>query len=225
MKASAAQAEYSTAFESLRQAGIVPVVSAGNDGYVSGRFRRGISSPACAAGALTVGAVYDARGTYQSRTCTDTAAAQDRVTCFSQTGRNLDLLAPGGVDDGRRLHEGGYVDGRPARGGPAVAILRAARPSADLGQIEQALSTSGPRIADYRLPEIVRHRLDIPAALETLLGTGGGTTPTPRDTTPPSLTAPTQKVSYLWGLDTTAVPTTISWSGATRAASRATPSR
>ena len=45
---------YGTAFANARAAGVVPVVASGNDA-----FSDGISSPACVAGAVRVGAVYD----------------------------------------------------------------------------------------------------------------------------------------------------------------------
>ena len=73
-------------------AGVAVVVSAGND-----RFKDGISFPACASSAIAVGAVYQRdQGRVQwLQSCTDRQTAPDRVTCFSNSGPALDVVAPG----------------------------------------------------------------------------------------------------------------------------------
>ena len=69
-------------------------VSSGNDAH-----KNGISYPACAPNVISVGATYDANVGSQSYTgvCTDSTTFADKVTCFSNSGSNLDLMAPGAI--------------------------------------------------------------------------------------------------------------------------------
>lgn len=78
-------------FQKLRNVGVIPVVASGNDAYTNG-----ISYPACTAGAVSVGAVYDANvGGRGYQNCSDQSTYMDKVTCFSNSASNLTLLAPG----------------------------------------------------------------------------------------------------------------------------------
>ena len=82
---------YTEAFSRLREAGVIPVVAAGNE-----RHKNGLDEPACAPGAVSVGAVYVAPfSTEQWEVCTDTHATEGQVTCFSNSANYLTLLAPG----------------------------------------------------------------------------------------------------------------------------------
>ena len=83
---------YIASFDTLRELGVLPVVSAGNDAAVSGSFRSGISYPACTDNAVSVGAVYDFSGTYRG-SCTG-SAVPDGVACFSQSAANLTCSRP-----------------------------------------------------------------------------------------------------------------------------------
>ncbi len=82
---------YKTAFANARAAGVVPVVATGNDA-----FSDGISSPACVAGAVRVGAVYDTNigGVSWGNPvkCSDPTTAADKVACFSNGGSLVTLL-------------------------------------------------------------------------------------------------------------------------------------
>lgn len=73
-------------------AGVAVVVSAGND-----RFKDGIGFPACASSAIAVGAVYqrDEGRVQWIQSCTDRRTVPDQVTCFSNSGPALDVVAPG----------------------------------------------------------------------------------------------------------------------------------
>ncbi|MEJ8574280.1 S8 family peptidase [Microbaculum marinum] len=64
----------------LRKAGIATVISSGNEGYINA-----VVWPACIRAAVTVGATTKA-----------TAAEPERIASYSNTGKLLDLLAPGG---------------------------------------------------------------------------------------------------------------------------------
>jgi hypothetical protein len=72
-----------------KDAGISVVVAAGNNGYIDG-----LSSPACAPDAVSVGAVYDG-GISWGTGCNDATTAADKVVCFSNSASFLTLLAPG----------------------------------------------------------------------------------------------------------------------------------
>ena len=79
-----------SAINTLRSTGVTTFVSAGNNG--SGTS---MSSPACIANSIAVGAVYDSNfGTYFG-SCTDVTTASDKVTCFSNSNSTTDIFAPG----------------------------------------------------------------------------------------------------------------------------------
>ncbi|HAI53252.1 MAG TPA: peptidase S8, partial [Acinetobacter nosocomialis] len=101
-KSECSNSSYATAFANARAAGVVPVVASGNDA-----FPDGISSPACVAGAVRVGAVYDSNigGVSWGNPvkCSDPTTAADKVACFSNGGSLVTLLAPGAM-----ITAGGY---------------------------------------------------------------------------------------------------------------------
>lgn len=83
---------FTTAFANAREAGIVPVIAAGNNGSANQ-----IASPACVPGAVSVGAVYDSDlgpVGYGSR-CSDEFTGPDQLACFSNRASFLTLVAPG----------------------------------------------------------------------------------------------------------------------------------
>lgn len=169
-------------FGVARSLGIIPVVSTGNAAYAIpgnvGTFTNGISTPACIPSALSVGAVYDSNvGSYTSiNSCTDAVTSADKITCFSQSGPNLTMLAPGTWIRAAATGGGsstvsysGTSQAAPHVAG-AVAVLAAAKPSATAGELQTALSSSGPRILDAR-NNVTKGRLDLYAAVRSLIGT------------------------------------------------------
>jgi len=181
-------------FSLARDYGILPVVAAGNDAVTNGAFRPGIAAPACDTNAISVGAVYDANiGSREWRNCTDSTTAQDKITCFSQTGSNLSLLAPGALVTAAGITQGGTSQAAPHVAG-AVAVLASAKYGsrlyyrAEAAQIESALRNSGPSIYDSRSQRSFP-RLDVYSAVTTLVGGGGGTT----DKTPPVVSTPLEQ--------------------------------
>ncbi|MCW2641263.1 MAG: hypothetical protein JWP76_3569 [Dactylosporangium sp.] len=163
---------YSTAFLNLRALGIVPVVSAGNSAEDANVFNSGVAEPACASGAVRVGAVYHSNsGDHSWRSgCTDTNPTVDHIACFSQTGPLLSLLAPGVDITAAGISESGTSQAAPHAAG-AVADLVSASPHATAQQVVRALVTTGTPITDSRDNTRV-NRLDIAAAAQAVQAPG-----------------------------------------------------
>jgi subtilisin family serine protease len=164
---------YASTFLNLRALGVLPVVAAGNDALgpdLSGPFQTGVSAPACAPGALSVGAVFDRDSPSSAFSDCNPggAAGPDAVACFSQTGDRLDLFAPGVQVEAAGLTMSGTSQATPHVAG-AVAALVSANGSATAHQIVRALTSTGRLITDPRQPSIARHRLDIPAAAAAVI--------------------------------------------------------
>lgn len=161
---------YVLTFTLLRSAGIVPVVAAGNDAFQDGQFQDGIAHPACA-GAFSVGAVYDSgpntmtwgRPSDPRFNCTDTNVPADAVTCFSQDGPQLGVLAPGANITAAGITLGGTSQAAPHVAG-AAAILAAARPFSTAEELERLLRTSATTVTDPRSNRS-HPRLDLTAAV------------------------------------------------------------
>ena len=124
------------AVDQLRDAGTAVVAASGNNG-----FNAGISFPACVAGVVSVGAV-DARGSV------------DAVVWYSNTGPNLDLLAPGvGILSAYPpasppyAWAGGTSMAAPHVAG-AFAVARTLVGSTDPDVIEAALESVGRPVTD-----------------------------------------------------------------------------
>lgn len=148
----------SVPFARARAAGVIPVVATGNDG-----FSGGINSPACAPGAVRVGAVFDYTGS--SYYCSG-GAAVDKVTCFSNSAPGMvTLLAPGSKITAADFTMSGTSQATPHVAG-AIAVLRApdAFPDDTLDGTVSRLASSGDPITDTRNNTIVS-RLNLDAAI------------------------------------------------------------
>ncbi|MEB6479975.1 S8 family serine peptidase [Acinetobacter vivianii] len=158
---------YARAFANVRSAGVVPVVATGNDA-----FSDGVTSPACAPGAVRVGAVYDnnvgERTWGNPANCTDQTTAADKITCFSNGGSLVTLLAPGAM-----ITAGGYIMGGTSQATPhvagAIAVLRAnnVRPSETINQSINRLKATGKTVRDVRTG-LIFPRIDLLAATSGL---------------------------------------------------------
>ncbi|CAM4207242.1 hypothetical protein F901_00682 [Acinetobacter dispersus] len=155
---------YSAAFTRARNAGVVPVVAAGNDAFADG-----ITSPACATGAVRVGAVYDSNiGEFNSSVCNESTTQADQVTCFSNGGSLVTLLAPGA-----NITAGGYNMRGTSQATPhvagAIALLRAnsVKPAESIDQTLNRLKVTGKPIRDPRTG-LIFPRIDLLAATSGL---------------------------------------------------------
>lgn len=157
---------------SARNAGISVVASSGNEGYSAG-----IASPACVAQSLATGAVYDGNvgamgwyvnkynastGTVTSSTCWDNTTTADQVTCFSDSGLPLDVLAPGAMVTLDGTSVAGTSFSAPLVSG-ALAVLKRQFPTETVAQLEARITSTGKAIIDPR-NGLSRPRLDLLAA-------------------------------------------------------------
>jgi subtilisin family serine protease len=151
----------------VRARGVVLVAASGNDQWPSG-----IRPPSCIGGVLSVGAVYHRNLPSASLLgCTDTPAEVDRVTCFSNSAAQLDLLAPGyGVPTAYNTSGVGNASGTsfsaPHVAG-AVALLRQIDRDLTPDAIEELLESTGRPIVDSR-NGVVTPRLDLFSAVMKL---------------------------------------------------------
>ncbi|HEX8252834.1 MAG TPA: S8 family serine peptidase [Thermoanaerobaculia bacterium] len=151
----------------VRARGTVLVAASGNDQWASG-----VRPPACIGGVVSVGAVYHLNiGSASLLGCTDAPAEIDRVTCFSNSAAQLDLLAPG-----YRVPTAYKTDGVSNASGTsfsaphvagAVALLRQIDPQLTPDAIEELLESTGRPIIDSR-NGVVTPRLDLFSAVMKL---------------------------------------------------------
>lgn len=178
---------YENAFASLRSNGILPVVAAGNSSYSTGLFFNGVAAPACAPGALVVGAVYDSdfgrvawpqqdpffrSPIWPQSPCTDATTGPDRVTCFSQSASFLGVLAPGALITAGGLRMAGTSQATPHVAG-AVAVLAKANPGSTAAEREAAIVNSGEPVFDSR-NGVTKRRLELCGALSAVGAACGG---------------------------------------------------
>lgn len=184
---------YTKAFAAVREAGILPTVAAGNEAS-----KHGVSVPACAPGALSVGAVYDStQGPIEWSSCPDFSTDADQVTCFSNSAPILTLLAPGVWTTAADIKMGGTSQAAPHVAG-AVAVLRNAFPDESLEQTVARMTNNGVPITDPA-NGLTHPRLDLMAAIE-----GENTTPPPSSVKPLELLSPLGTINttypeYQWG--------------------------
>ena len=165
-----------------KNAGMSVAVASGNS-----QFTDGLSSPACAPNAISVGAVYDSNvgptTWLTAPNCTDSTTAADTVTCFSNSANYLTLLAPGAFINAGGFNYGGTSQAAPHVAG-ALAVLRAAFPNETLAKTLSRMTSTGVLVTDTR-NNITKPRLNLLAAARptndafanriSLSGTSGST--------------------------------------------------
>ena len=122
---------YGEIFKKVLEAGVIPVVAAGNEGLASK-----VGSPACVKSALTVGSVTD---------------TTDRVSRFSNGGALVDILAPGESIRAAGIRMSGTSQATPHVAG-AIAVLKGQNilPKENTKDIINALKENAPLVTDYR---------------------------------------------------------------------------
>ncbi|HEY8559293.1 MAG TPA: S8 family serine peptidase [Pyrinomonadaceae bacterium] len=144
------------AIDNLRSLGIATVVASGNDGYTSS-----ISSPACISSAVSVGSIDD--GSY--------GTTANQVSSFSNSSPLLTLLAPGKYITSSVPNNGYAIYGGTSMATPhvaaAFAVLKQKKPNASVGEMINALTSTGQSITDSR-NSIAKPAIRIDAALGAL---------------------------------------------------------
>lgn len=142
--------------------GIPTFVSSGNQG----EFHT-IAAPACITKAIAVGATYDSdlgrepdTGTWRTRfgsgwpTCFDATTNLSVITCFTNGGAGIDIVAPGvyitstGLN-GSTSRYAGTSQAAPTAAGVAALMLQA-RPALSPDAIESIMETTGVAVTDTR---------------------------------------------------------------------------
>ncbi|MBU8881114.1 S8 family serine peptidase [Bacillus sp. FJAT-29790] len=126
----------------LTQEGIAVVIASGNDG-----FKDSISAPACISSAVSVGAT----------------SKSDEVAWFSNSSKDLDLLAPGmsitsSVPGSKYDSWDGTSMATPHVAG-AWAVLKEMKPDATVNEVLTFLQSTGKPVTDYN--EITKSRIDL----------------------------------------------------------------
>jgi subtilisin family serine protease len=154
--------------DNLKSVNIATIIASGNNGD-----KGGISAPACISSAVSVGATDD---------------ITDMVTAFSNSASFLSLLAPGewitsSIPGGGYGTWAGTSMAAPHVAG-AWALLRQARPSANVDQVLTALGTTGLGIMDTN--SITKPRIRVDQALLALSGCTYSINPVVSDILPSS---------------------------------------
>jgi subtilisin family serine protease len=157
---------FATAVNTLRGRGALLFASTGNNGSSSQ-----IAVPACIGNAIAVGAVYKGDAGTVTFGCTDATTAADRVTCFSNSDSQVDILAPGAPVTSAGIGGGvstflGTSQACPVAAGVAALLLQA-RPGLSPDALEAALKNTGVTITDPKNGLSFR-RIDAKAAVDSV---------------------------------------------------------
>jgi len=148
--ATAVTRSYRDAIDALRARGVITFAASGNN-----ESGTGMNAPACVAGAISVGAVYDADVgpfNFPGLSCSESSTAPDMVTCFSNSNATTDLFAPGapilasGLDAQLSIYAG-TSQASPAAAACAAIILQA-DPSLTPDALESVLEATGVPVTD-----------------------------------------------------------------------------
>ncbi|MHC4153548.1 MAG: right-handed parallel beta-helix repeat-containing protein, partial [Planctomycetota bacterium] len=167
---------FTAAADTAVELGIAILAASGNDGFAGD----GISWPAAMSDVISVGAVHDA--VFYSDGCEE-YVHPDKVTCYSNTALNLDILAPGdltyttdivgaaGYTDGDYADFSGTSAACPFAAGAVASLQHAAlaRLGAYLApdEIRELLVDTGDPVTDNKV-YITKPRINLGAAIAAL---------------------------------------------------------
>jgi subtilisin family serine protease len=159
----------STAVNSLRGVGATVTASSGNQASNTSS-----SSPACIASTLSVGATWDSNvGSATILGCTDATTAAKQITCFSNLGGNLDVIAAGAFVTSTGFNGATSTFAGTSQAAPMVAAcaaaLKQANPAATMNQIEALIEAAPTTVSTPRNGSIAYPFLDCVAAVQALL--------------------------------------------------------
>ena len=156
----AQQSLFASAVAQLTAMNVVVFASSGNAGSSTS-----LPAPACLSGVIAVGATYKTdvgrqpnTGTYRTAfgsafaDCVDNSTTLQTVTCFTNSGSRLDILAPGAPIETYGLNDKlwtywGTSQASPTAAGVASLMLQM-NSSLTPAQIASMLKISGPRLTD-----------------------------------------------------------------------------
>ena len=168
------------AVSALVSAGVAVFAASGNES-----FDAGIAFPACIADAISVGGVYDANvgpaswcanASCSAILCTDNPTSADLFVCHSNSGSNLDLLAPDWRTDAPKSGGGTRPFGGTSAACPyavgEAALLLQAQPSLLPAALRTLMKAHGPLVTNLASGLAFR-RTDVASALATLIDSDG----------------------------------------------------
>jgi len=177
-----------TAVKNLVNAGVTVFAASGNRGSSTQ-----MSAPACNTGAIAVGATYKSNqgrqppsGTYSSLwgssfgNCADATTAFDQITCFTNSGPRLDLVAPGAIIVSSVLGSQtdsyrGTSQASPAAVGVAALMLQC-NPKLAPAQVKDILARTGVSATDAKNGRSYPSIRAAAAVKEACSGSGGAGT-------------------------------------------------
>jgi subtilisin family serine protease len=139
--------------------GLPVTIASGNEAH-----KNGISYPACSPNAISVGATYDEDVGSKTwctqrdssgnciQTCTDSTTNADQVICFTNSGNNLDVMAPGAVTSSTAMGGGAVNLGGTSMATPhvagTIALIKQISPLMTPSEIESRLESYGEIVRD-----------------------------------------------------------------------------